>query len=507
MELKNSNSFSIKKIFFQTRESRNYFAVTTLVSIVGFVVFKYFFSFPNFIHGDSFVYIAMARNNVEVETYPIGYPMFLRFFSVFSKSDYLLVTIQFLLLQFSTLYFVFSIFCLFNLARVAKIILLIFVVCNPINLFLSNYISTDTFFLSFSLIWFTQVLWLMRVTSFKLLTINILLLAFLFMIRYNALYYPLVTLFSIIISRKNIISRLIGLGISCLFIFCYIKYTSKGFEKITGVNQFSPFSGWQLANNALYAYRYVDSSDLKKLPIRYKKIDKIVREYFDTTRDVKKYPVETLKASTVYMWDPSSPLNLYMNKIFKDDSTSKPLQKWAFVAPMMKDYGSVLIKAYPKEFFIYYILPNSLKYYNPPLEFLAEYNGGKDSISIVAKDWFDYKDPLVHNRIKRPDFSFLRFYSLIVASMNVMLLLNIASYFLLGIYRRFKDSKSFVLLIILIWAVNMAFSIFASSIALRFQLFPIILDFSLALVLTDYLVRMAFYSKPEVDNISLIELE
>lgn len=87
--------------------------------------------------------------------------------------------------------------------------------------------------------------------------------------------------------------------------------TTNKYVEISGHRQFTPFTGWQIANNALYAYRYVDSAHRKDVPPRLQQLDKMVRNYFDSSRDLRTHPTEGLIASTVYMWDPHSPLSIY----------------------------------------------------------------------------------------------------------------------------------------------------------------------------------------------------
>src|SRR4029077_10678256 len=108
-----------------------------------------------------------------------------------------------------------------------------------------------------------------------------------------------------------------------------------------GYWQYAPFSGWQMANNAMYVYRYVDSADRKPVPLRFQPLDNTIRHFFDTHRDTVKYKYETLQASTVYMWDTRiSPLYKYRDSIFRKDSAAAELRKWASMGPLYKDYGT-----------------------------------------------------------------------------------------------------------------------------------------------------------------------
>lgn len=511
MEVKGASFQSVRFVFnsyiLNRRENLLIFFGAILFSIIELIVFKYYYVHPNFIHGDSFVYIGMAMNNPKIGTYPIGYPMFLRLFSVFSKSDLVLISFQYVLLQCSLLYACFSIFCLFKPRIITKILVVCFIVLNPINLFLSNLVSTDSIFLALSLIWFTQLVWIIVASNNRLIFFNSLLLVLLFMIRYNALFYPILSIVSIIISRSYYVRRILGLLLSFVLIFLFVRYTSNDFKRLTGIYQFSPFSGWQLANNAMYSYRYVDSSELKTLPKKFSTIDKMVRNYFDSTRDTKKFPAEMLKASTVYMWDPKSPLSLYAEIAFKNDTLAGPLKKWATAAPMMKEYGVELIKTYPDKYFEHYIIPNSIKYYTPPVEFLEYYNNFVDTVPEPAKIWFNYDSYKLHNRIKDFQVQMFSYYPIVVAIMNVVLVFISMSFFLLKLGSNFQGANKVVMLILVLWLINLAFSILASPIALRFQLFPIIVEFALTIMLCDYVVVEAFYtSSKNIERETLVHV-
>ncbi|WP_146304814.1 hypothetical protein [Chitinophaga pinensis] len=86
------------------------------------------------------------------------------------------------------------------------------------------------------------------------------------------------------------------------------------------------------------------------------------------------------------MWDPKSPLQQYMFQKFKKDSTAHILKKWASVGPLFSEYGAYLIKQYPVTFTQYYLVPNTMKYYAPPVEFLDTYNMGKTVLRLLVNN-------------------------------------------------------------------------------------------------------------------------
>lgn len=500
------SSVFFKSTIFNDSKYKLYIWLVIPVVLIQLIVFKYFYPFAGFINGDSYVYLETAYHNFYINTYPIGYSKFLRLFSVFSRSDTALVTFQYLFLQTSSLYFFLTVLCFYNPGRGVRIALFAFLILNPTSLYLANYVSSDCFFLSLSLIWMTQLIWICYKPTNTIIFLNAIVLFMLFTVRYNALYYPLIQGVALLIARRKLWTKFAGMLLSIVLIGLFIHLTSSRYQKLTGIYQFTPFTGWQMANNAMYAYRYVDSAHVKKVPKRLEKIDKMVRTYFDTTRDVKRHPQEMLIASTVYMWAPNSPLSIYMNDQFKGDSSASSLKKWAAVAPLMKDYGSFLMQQYPGQFIKYYLLPNALKYYAPPVEFLESYSTGVDSIGNIAMVWFDYPSNKIKTRFKDFNVSTLNFFPILTGTMNAVLLFCIISFIWLKGYKEYPLLKMGLILTTALWFVNFGFSVFASPIALRFQLFPIIVSTSFTLLLIEFLVRKATVKDVSIINASNVVL-
>src|SRR5258708_7414397 len=386
-----SLQLSFKDYLFHTRQNKIYLWSAAIALIMEFVVFKYFYPYASFINGDSYVYLETAYFNMSINTYPVGYSNFLRLFSVFTKSDTALIAFQYLLLQGSILSFLFTMFYFYRPGKIVQRILLAFMVLNPLFLYLANYVSSDTLFLSLSIIWFTLLLWIVYRPTTRLILVHGVVLFLAFTVRYNALFYPLIAIIAFLSSKQRILLKMAGTALALALIGCFVWFTSYKYDQLTGIRQFSPFTGWQMANNALYAYRYIDSRDRKPVPARFTQLDKMVRTYFDTSRDTKKYPWEAQRAGTVYMWDLRSPLQIYMNKQFAKDSTASTLKKWASFGPLYAGYGNYLIRQYPITFLQYYIWTNAMKYYAPPVEFLEEYSTGKDSVKTIAQVCFNYK--------------------------------------------------------------------------------------------------------------------
>jgi hypothetical protein len=484
-------SGSLKDYVFKNPINKWFVRVAIIAIFLQLIIFKFFYPFAGFINGDSYVYLEAAYHNAFVNTYPIGYSKFLRLISVFSHSDTVVVTLQYLLLQCSTLSLVFTLFYFYSPRKLTRILLFGVMLFNPAYLYLANYISSDAFFLALSLTWFTLLIWIMNRPNKWMIFVNALVLFMAFTVRYNALFYPVIGVVALLLTRRKVVMNIAGFLLSIFLIGTFIWTTSNRYEKGTGHRQFTPFTGWQLANNALYAYRFVDSLHRKNVPLKFQKLDKMVRNYFDSSRDIRTHPSESLIASTVYMWAPNSPLSLYMEEEFKKDSTASVLKKWATVAPMMKGYGAFLIKTYPLEFAKFYLVPNAIKYYAPPVEFLDHYSTNVDSVNETAKIWFDYKSNKIKCYFKDFRVTTLDFYPVLTGTMNVVLIFSLISFVMLHGYRQHGELGKGLVLLAALWAVNFGFSVFASPIALRFQLFPILISLSFTFLLVEFLVQAA----------------
>ena len=493
---------SFKDFFLKNKRNRTIILITGLALFIQFAVFKYLYPYASYIHGDSFSYISAANSNLSINTYMVGYSNFLRLFSVFFKSDLVLTSFQYLFIQSSVLYLLFTIFYLYNTGKVVQVILLCFMVFNPLFLHLANLVSSDGVFLGLSLIWFTLLIWIVRRPSRKVVIWHAVVLIVVFTIRYNALIYPFISAVAFWLSRLPAKNKIIGLGAAATLCAFFVVFTSYKYKTLTGSWQYSPFGGWQLANNAMYAYRYVDSARRIPVPKKYQALDNMIREFFDTTKDVKKFPSEEAKASTYYMWSPGMSLMKYRDSLFKvkKDTTASELKKWATMGPFYKEYGLYIIKQYPLHFARHFLWPNSCKYYAPPVEFLQTYNSGSNGVTQEAKEWFGYKSMNINTRMKNPKVWILDFYPILSCVINLLMLFSLLYYMLSKGWQYVPVYNEIIMLGTVVWLLNAGFTIFASSAALRFQSFPVILTTILVLLLLDLITMLVNKTKTEIGS-------
>jgi hypothetical protein len=460
--------------------------------VVQFIFFKFRYPYANYMP-DSYSYLEAASNNSDVNMWPVAYSKFLRLISVFTHSDKIVVGLQYLFMQTSSLLFVFSLLYFLKPGRGVKTILLLFILLSPLPLYIANYIAADSLFIGLSLLWLTTLIWIIyRPRPWMVLAHAILLLAC-FTVRYNAIYYPAISLLVFILSRQTWKVKVAGFAFSVSLILVSYGFTSHKMKEITGKSQFSPFGGWQLANNALYMYERIPAKDRGPIPTRFAKLETMVREHMDTLKKVK-FTAEDTASSFFYLWSGRGPLIQYLNREYKKDSTTPYFKLWASEGPLYGEYALYLIRKFPLQYAENWLLPNAVKYAVPPSEFLGTYNMGDDSVNKLAKDWFNYKSRKVvkdHNK-KGVKILAVEWYPIFTTIVNVLLVMGlIGMVFLNAIRWKEYGLPQLLALVTILWILNSGFSIFASAIVLRYQAFPILVFFAVGAVLMERIIKMA----------------
>jgi len=471
------------------RDNRWYLVLSVAAMVAQFIIFKYIFPYPNFLP-DSYSYLEVAMSNQDVNIWPIGYSRFLHFFGFVSHSDTALVLFQYLLLQLSILYFVFTLVYFLQPGRVVTALLFAIGVLNPLVLHVSNLISADALFTALSICWATQLFRIMQRSRLPLLIFHAVLLVLAFMVRYNALYYPVVSIAVILFSRGRMPVKAAGILLILVFTGAFIIHTGNTYKKVTGTWQFSPFGGWQLASNALYMYAHVKPEPARQFPADLRLLHSKVIRHMDSLRNTKHRPDSLL--GIYYLWSPPSPLKQVLNSKYSGDTVSTYLKKWASVAPVYGRYGAYAIRRHPLDYARYYLLPNFINYYAPGSEFLGVYNMGKNTVDPAGKKWFRYKTNRVTMRAKYYQIAVMEPYGVIMALVNLCFFLGGISFFVLNGIKCKRDALSGLLVMaFMLWLANAVFSITASPVVLRYQVFPMVISAAFSLVVIAAILKMA----------------
>ena len=72
-----------------------------------------------------------------------------------------------------------------------------------------------------------------------------------------------------------------------------------------------------------------------------------------------------------------APLHSYLVQDFSHDRATPKFVKWAREGTLYKEYGLWLIGHYPASYCRVFMLPNAIRFFVPPTEFLGTYNMGK----------------------------------------------------------------------------------------------------------------------------------
>jgi hypothetical protein len=149
------------------------------------------------------------------------------------------------------------------------------------------------------------------------------------------------------------------------------------------------------------------------------------------------------------------------------------------------------MKQYPLHYAKYFMWPNFIKYYAPPAEFLAFYNGGYNTVHPIAQSWFHYSSTKIHSRIKDPKAYLLDVYPILTGMMNVVLACCLLCYWWLAGWRNRDVFSRTLIIVAVVWLLNAAFTIASSPAAIRLQAFPLLLETTFALILVDWLWKLA----------------
>jgi hypothetical protein len=437
--------------------------IVSAISLVCFILLKYLYPYPDFFV-DSNNYVDWANRKLAISYRPTAYSYLLGFLRDISTSATFVVTVQYLLFYFSTMFCMLSADYLYSIPRKLMLPLLIAIVANPMLLFQVNMISSDTIFASLTVTWFTLCMWIAKRGNMALIIAQVVALFLCFEIRFMAMFYPLVAIAAIIFSSSKWIHKAAGIGLTIFIILFAIEREKDNVEKATGVRIFSGFSGWQIANNALYCYKYIDI-DVTDLPsAEMKVLDGAVKYFIDSV------PTVPGDVSSSFIWDKHSPLKQYI--IVTSRRTRVPyFTLWFTTSTLYNDYGWYIVKNFPMQFLQYYIIPNTKKYFYPEKEAMHDYCDGILKIPPVTKNWFEFDTDELSCRV--PDLQ----KNVIAVFPALSMLLNLFNlgaiiFFFVRIFPIRKRIPVAVWKFFATWSFFylsfMAFTIFATAVNLRF---------------------------------------
>ncbi|SFW89977.1 hypothetical protein [Chitinophaga sancti] len=474
MQLSNNKSL-------QNRTYITYSIIAVMLSAIIWSLFKIYYPYPNLTF-DSYYYIEAAISNSDVSTWPVGYSKFIRLIGSFTHSGNALVTVQYFILQFSLLFLFLSIRIIFVLKKWIYVIIFIFIFINPLFLFGSNHIMSDTLFTALSMLWVGQLIWLIYNPKPYMILTHAILLVMIFTIRYSAIYYPVISICIFMLSDQPLKWKILGIFLMILFIEGFIQYTNHKMELVTGSRQFSYTGGWKQANNALYMYEHTFKQNKGSIPSRFKVIDSITQRYFSEPHaQVDLLEHLDVTQGTWYTSFSPSPLRQYMKVSKGIAPATSDFKKLAYFGPFYKDYGNYLIKKYPLEFVKYVVAPNIFTYYFPILEIYDTDNLAfslmNTDFSLKTQQWFNLTTISVPESLIHLRAVILAPYGLIFTVVHICFLFTFIAFLFIGGYKdTIRIYAITISMLATICILNFLFIILIAPSVLRFQLTVFILE-------------------------------
>jgi hypothetical protein len=461
------------------------------VSVALFVVFKLFYPYPSMVM-DSYIYLKAAVLDLGANSFPIGYSKFLQFLINLGCDANAIVWIQFLLLDTACMLFFHMIQHFFQPSRFVTISIWLFLFCNPLLLYMANFLTADTLFTALSLFWVTQLIWIVGLPKPYMIWIHTPLLLLVFAVRYNALYFPLVSLVALLTGRIRVRDKVVAVITPLLLIGGFVLYTRTEMKKLSGVSQFSPFGGWQLANDALYMYGHIYHKESESLKGELGMLDSTVRRYFDSVHRVESLlEYDVREPGFYYSGDVRSPLMIYMYKKYGPDTVFQDFRNWGPMGALYGRYGKALILAHPFAFVRYFVWPNAIRYFYPPAEIFvrnSSYFLRQDEFGRMAEESLGVRTLTVSMDLIQFRNQMLSFYPVFFMLLNIVFILAVLGFFLVGEPKKLeRSSVQIIWVVTVLWLCNFLFSITASCIVLRYQVLIMIVESSFGFVLVDSL--------------------
>jgi hypothetical protein len=443
---------------------------------------------------DAAAYVRTAMNDLELTAWPIGYPKFLQCMHFFYRGDWLVVIVQFLLLEGAILYFYFSVLYLLRPAKWAGVIIFFFLLVNPFLLCISNYVLSDSLFTSITICWFTLTLWFLYQPKNIHIYLLILLVFLSFSIRYYAAFYPLITVPLILFSKFKWKTKLAGLALGCLLFGAFIGYTSHLFKKQDGMRVFSPFSGWQLANNALMMYRHVPHRESDVAPPALQLFHQYIVTELDSLQFLNAFTDRQMVA--FFPWSAKSPLVTYARINSVQYPTVEDIRKWVAVSKLYHDYGSFLIKKHPGPFLRHYVVQGIDWFIHPKVEFTNVFPSGGELVPVRVMKWFGYDSTRLN--YSTSGIWSITYFSPYIAILNLLFVISLLVYFIRGYNPIKKDITCRAIQFAgTFWVLNFLFIIFTAPAVLRYHLSIMVLD----IVFIPVIIERIFITNPLINRL------
>lgn len=459
---------------FKNKSNRLIFGGVLGIAALLLILFKYCLPMPDF-SADSHGYVIAAAENLKVYYRPLGYSKFLKILHNIAESASLVVIVQYFLIVCSGLFLFFSIDYLYGFRKKGvKYTALVLMTLNPAYLVVGNQILADGTFAAFTVLWFATLIWIHKKAPWWALVAQVIFLYWCFELRYNALYYPAISVLAFILAVKaKPVYRFVGILASLVIIANTVNRETKVTEEQTQAPVFSGFSGWMMANNALIIYKHagVQASEFDDPDMQL--LDKFTRHFIDSISPLGKQELKENKLAWPFMWDLGSPLKQYVfyyrQKYRRDYFTA-----WYQVSPLYYEYGKKIIMDHPGAYIRHFAIPNAYYFFWPLKVEMKQYMNYQNPpvVPKVTQKWFGFESEKITGRYPGVQVAIGNF----DVPLHGLAMIGGILFPLLYLLRRTgqdSDKKSRIALFLLwtlLMALTMAFSIVAGPIVLRYQM-------------------------------------
>lgn len=360
----------------------------TFLAIIIFIVIRSLYPVPDYIP-DSKGYLLGSLTHEYIGYRPMGISLFLTKMYKLSPSLVFVAWAQFVLHVISALMITHAFFSIYPFKPLARKVLLAVAFLNIPILQLANTITSDSLFISLTVIWIALGIFIIRKPNFALLALVLFVLWLSVFIRYNALIYPVVMIAGLLFVKNRPI-MIVGSLTCILLVWGFYSNITHKMVQATGTNVLSGFSGWQLASNAMKAYKALDEKGIDTDDKELLELDKNVIRYIDSTKNSD--PAYIHSFTTDFMWSSASPFVKAQNT-YAIRTRQGQFVSWTKISLVLQKYGQTIIKKYPVAFLNYYFMPNMFNFFSPELELLAKYTAPE--IKLWGKITNAYKTPEV----------------------------------------------------------------------------------------------------------------
>lgn len=435
---------------------------TNIVSLAVHIVLGIilFFSYKTpILTPDSEGYIDMANMPFRVCMRPNGYGLFLNLIgsSLGGRSVFF---IQYLLFYISNTVFINTITRLApNSKKVYQIIFATLIITIPPTLILTTYLMSDSLFYSLTLLWISVgIMYLLNNNKLKPVyaITHILILGLLLATRGVGLIYSIISISIFIIVRTKLLYKIIFVIIAFIYIIMINSLIDLNIEKKLGIDQTSGFSGWQLANNALCIYSEINPERIKNQDVLE------THKWISTLMD--SCTIKTKSPSTVYLWNPNSPLRLKYNQTISLQNRKFPTQAWYQVSDEYEKYGKTIIFTHPYKYLRYFVMPNYKNYVNPKFSLLASNWKYKNSVIKKFSTRYNIEPSIITRNLKKFETYFKKYFNIYHLSISLLGLIG----FLISLIYSVKRKDT-----ILLKAIYILFALYIIYIGAILALTPI----------------------------------